>query len=185
MQESYKDHIIHIAQDTDAESPREWGGVGTMVCFHKRYRLGDTDAPRLSPSDFEGWEDMERHLYEHENAALVLPLYLYDHGGLSMRTTPFDCRWDSGQIGFIYAAKERAAAEGVVDLSDLRRRLEGEVVAYNTYLMGEVYYFSVEGERCEESCGGFYGINDAIIEAKALIDAATRHANEVSDEAHP
>ena len=37
-----------------------------------------------------------------------LPLYLYDHGGITMSTNPFSCPWDDGgQVGWIYASKQK------------------------------------------------------------------------------
>lgn len=39
---------VQIHQDQDPESPREWDNLGTMVCWHRRYNLGDvqrTDDP--------------------------------------------------------------------------------------------------------------------------------------------
>ena len=33
--------IIKLVHDHDAESPREWDNLGSMVCAHRRYRLGD------------------------------------------------------------------------------------------------------------------------------------------------
>ena len=36
-----KKYELKIVQDTDPESPRTWDNLGTMVCFHKRYELGD------------------------------------------------------------------------------------------------------------------------------------------------
>jgi len=41
-----------------------------------------------------------------EEKHVILPLYLYDHGGITMNTGGFSCRWDSGQVGWIYASKE-------------------------------------------------------------------------------
>lgn len=84
---------IEIHPDTDAESPREWDNAGTMVCWHRRYALGDKHTFN-SPADFEEWAK--------ENKALVLPLFLYDHSGLSMRTSAYGDPWDSGQVGYIY-----------------------------------------------------------------------------------
>jgi len=37
---------------------------------------------------------------------VILPLYLYDHGGITMSTGAFSCPWDSGQVGWIYAPKK-------------------------------------------------------------------------------
>lgn len=33
--------ILRIVQDVDTESPREWDNLGTMICWHSRYNLGD------------------------------------------------------------------------------------------------------------------------------------------------
>lgn len=41
----------------------------------------------------------------------ILPLYLYDHSGLTMNTSGFSCRWDSGQVGWIYCSHERCEKE--------------------------------------------------------------------------
>jgi len=48
---------LKIEQDEDAEDPREFDNLGIMVCFHKRYNLGDkTD---LSSDQFNGWDELE------------------------------------------------------------------------------------------------------------------------------
>jgi len=41
-----------IVADMNPESPREWDNVGTMVCSHRRYNLGDEH--QLSSDDFAG-----------------------------------------------------------------------------------------------------------------------------------
>ena len=44
-----------------------------------------------------------------------LPLWLYDHSGLTMscgsRTFPYNDRWDSGQVGWILVSKDRIMSE--------------------------------------------------------------------------
>jgi hypothetical protein len=42
---------------------------------------------------------------------VILPLYVYEHSGVTMRTYPFGCRWDSGQAGYIYALKSKFLKE--------------------------------------------------------------------------
>ncbi len=34
-------YLIEILNDEDPENPREWDNLGTMVCFHRHYNLGD------------------------------------------------------------------------------------------------------------------------------------------------
>ena len=53
-------------------------------------------------------QDAAEHVYtdltksggtaELNSVAIVQPLYLYDHGGITMNTTGFSCSWDSGQV---------------------------------------------------------------------------------------
>ena len=76
---------------------------------------------------------------------LMLPLYLYDHSGITMNTTGFSCPWDSGQVGWIYADKRRIEAEyGKVTpetIEKARQVLEGEVKSYDYFLTGQCYGF--------------------------------------------
>ena len=68
---------------------------------------------------------------------MILPLYLYDHSGITMNTTGFSCPWDSGQVGWIYADKRRIEAEyGKVTpetVEKARQVLEGEVKSYDYF----------------------------------------------------
>ena len=175
----YKNCKIRIEYDDVCESPREWDNVGTMVCFHKRYNLGDGDCG-LNPTDFEDFDDLHEFLVRRYDAAVILPLYLYDHGGISMSTGSFACRWDSGQVGFIYASHETIRKEygdGPDSLERAKKYLRGEVEVYDRYLTGQVFRFTVEGPDCNDSSWGYYTDVDYVInEAKRCIDAALRHA---------
>jgi hypothetical protein len=177
----YKNCKIRIEYDEDRESPREWSNVGTMVCFHKRYNLGDGDCG-LDPTDFEDFDDLYGFLERRHDAAVILPLYIYDHGGITMRTSPFNCRWDSGQVGFIYASHDTIRKEygdGPDSLERAEKCLRGEVEVYDTYLRGDVYGYVAEDQNGDEiaSCWGYYGddgVKEAIELAKAYIDCALK-----------
>ena len=95
---NYEDFKINIWHDQDPMNPREWDNIGKMVCFHNRYKLGDDH-------DFRDSEDFDAFLVEEKDKLYILPLYLYDHGGITMKTSPFSCGWDSGQVGFIFVEK--------------------------------------------------------------------------------
>lgn len=120
-----------------------------------------------------------------------LPLYLYDHGDITMSTGSFNDPWDSGQVGFIYVTKEEIKKEygvkrvtkGVRD--KVLALLESEVKTYAIYLEGRVYGYQTfyqlepasEADEAEEgevidSCWGFYGDPEGymIPEAKSIID---------------
>ena len=76
MDEAYKGFTISILQDAFPANPRtEWENIGTMICSHPRYELGDEKG--VSGSDiidrlFEDWG--ERIL--RPEIATALPLVL-------------------------------------------------------------------------------------------------------------
>jgi hypothetical protein len=147
---------VKVFRDQDPESPREWDNLGTMACWHRRYRLGDKHGFR-EPADFQEWAK-GRDL-------VLLPLYLYDHSGITMNTTGFSCPWDSGQVGWIYVERAKVLKEWGRKrwTAALRRKAENvlrqEVNAYDDYLTGNVRGFVVEDEAGAhvDSCWGFYG----------------------------
>jgi hypothetical protein len=97
----YKGFEIKIIQDQHPQDPREWDNLGTMACFHGRYQLGDPTP--------DSKETVDQNI--REGSYLYMPVYLYDHSGITVSTEPFSCPWDSGQIGWIYVSYERIEKE--------------------------------------------------------------------------
>ena len=159
--EKYK---LEIFDDLNPCSPREFDNLGTMVCFHRRYNLGDET--ELKSSDFSSWEELESYLYKEEDVLIAIPVFMYDHSGLWINTTGFSCPWDSGQVGYIYISKEKVRSEyNCKRISKklkemIREMLCSEVDLYNDYLSGNVYGFTLtdkeNAEEIDSSCG-FYG----------------------------
>ena len=146
-----------ILQDTDYTNPRtDYDQVGTMYCEHSRYTLGDEGAEHPKNLD----------------VIASLPLYLYDHSGITMSTSPFSCPWDSGCVGLIYIAKADADewinADGTYDTEAMLAILESEVKEYDQYLTGDVWGYTITDDDGEEidSCWGFYGHDYCEAEAK-------------------
>ncbi len=108
-----KGYRLRVFVDDDAESPRNWDNLGRMVCSHRRYDLGDEKASNTEL--YSSWEEwLETEVLEPnggEDEVVALPLYLYDHSGITMNTTGFSCPWDSGQVGWIYCTKKRFREE--------------------------------------------------------------------------
>jgi hypothetical protein len=158
---------INIKYDQDGESSRTWDNLGTMACFHNRYNLlGDKHSLSI---------EEVKDIAENDKDYISLPLYLYDHSGITMNTTGFSCPWDSGQVGVIFVEKSKVRKEYGWKLITQKRKekildyLRGEVETYDQYLRGDVFGFEIlnsEGE-VEDSCWGFFGEEYAIEEAKA------------------
>ena len=81
---------IIIEHDETAESPREWDNLGVMAAFHGRYSLGDTNHG-FRHTDYSGWNEMKADIIRKNPGCVILPLYLYDHSGITMNTTGFSC----------------------------------------------------------------------------------------------
>jgi hypothetical protein len=175
------DKRAEILYDELAEDPRSWyDHIGKMVCMHKRYKLGDE---QLNENDFDCWEQVGNYLTEERDAKVILPLYLYDHSGITMSTRSFNDRWDSGMVGFIYVDRATCVKEfgEKFDVAKIEQELREEIEEYDDYLTGQVYWFRIfekqeyvetcphcnevikrEEEEVEiDSCGGFYGIDRA------------------------
>ena len=165
-----------VVQDTDPESPRTWDNLGTMICFHKRYDLGDKTDYRTE--DYDSWEELKEGIIKNEGEVVILPLYLYDHSGITISTSSFDCRWDSGQVGFIFVSKYKIKKEGI-DETKVEEYLKGEVETYDQYLTGDVWGYKVyEIETCDkghehkhevESNWGMYGHDECEKEGQSVI----------------
>lgn len=176
-----------IYQDDNPFSPREDDNIGNMLCFHRNYSLGDeklkdsfcyTKECRLEnlTENCNGWEEVEEVLKNEFKAVVILPLYLYDHSGLSMKTYRhgIHASWDCGCVGFIYATREKVLQEYGKKkitkslLEKIENLLIAEVQTYSQYLEGNVYGYVIRDENNEnvDSCWGFFGIDYVIEEAK-------------------
>lgn len=151
-------HRVVVEYDQDPESPREWDNVGTIVLHERcRYSFGDETA---------SMEELQEINDDPNN--IVLPVYLYDHGGITISTAGFSCPWDSGQVGIIYCTKARAIKEWGKKILTKKAReqaikcLQGEIKDLDQYLTGTVYGFRVLDPNGDEidSCWGFYGDSD-------------------------
>lgn len=118
------------------------------------------------------------YLLEKHTNIVYLPLYLYDHSGITMSTGSFGDRWDSGQVGYIYTDKKTIMETGgmlqnengnYVKITDRNWKkaayqwMEGEVEVYDQYLTGEVYgiiteEYDADTDDWEEkdNCWGFF-----------------------------
>jgi len=167
--------VLEIFQDEYPVSPRELDNLGHIICFHKRYLLGDKHD--YKETDFSSWDDLKQQIENDHDVLIILPLRLYDHSGISLSASteyPYNCRWDSCQVGFIFVtakeAKEWYEVDGVTEefRQRVRENLLAELNEYDLHLRGEVYGYKLtipkpscstcgHAECDEESCWGFIG----------------------------
>ena len=175
---------VVVRQDEGAENPSDFGTLGTITYSSRaRHTLG-TKAVNL--------EEHERIGREIEKGTLIgMPVFAYIHSGVAIQAAeanPFHCQWDSGQSGWVYTEPEKTCQWfGWKRVSKQRREkvldvLKAEVQALSQYLNGEVYRFEVQvfGEgrwNYVDSCGGYYGEDEAMAEG---ILAAQAYNEEVA-----
>ena len=152
-------YTVRIVNDDDPEDPREWDGqLGRMLCLHRSYQLGDKH--KLDAEEIAA--------LANDPANVALPLFLYDHSGITMSTGDFSAvdpgGWDSGIVGFIIATPETLKACGWEGKTreEIVAGLEQEVKTYDDYLTGNVWGYVVKDEDGHhvESCYGFLGDYD-------------------------
>jgi hypothetical protein len=193
-----------LEYDTDPGSPREWDNGCKMVCWHRRYNLGD-EQPKQDPHEYRAslarqLGDFDENTYAEDlteeqvqetlgRLTVMLPLYLYDHSGITMSCAPFSCPWDSGQVGFAYMTAADIVREYGQDTPETREKarklIMAEVQTYDEFLTGQVYGYVVEDRHGDhvDSCWGFYGEKYALEEMESALDSAIAHVQKTREEA--
>ncbi len=161
---NYKEQEIKIYFDDLAESPiNDCYFLGEIVCLHRNYNIGHSHSLDV--------EDI-KEIYENDNEYISLPVFMYEHSGITINTTGYSCHWDSGQIGIIYVSKELVRHEYKVRriskklLNTVITILEGEIDTLDTYLTGQIFGY----DNGDDSCWGYYDMESCIADAKSTID---------------
>jgi hypothetical protein len=179
----YRNQLIEIHIDEDPMDERsEYDHLGKMICFHKNYKLGDEHSYDV---------DETKSLYQ-DDENIALPLFVYEHGGITMNTTGFACPWDSGQVGIIFVTKTDVRKEygwkriSKERLAKIYSYLELEIETYDDYISGNVYGYTTDTEYgVGDSCWGFFGYDhekSGLLEmAKESIDCYLAEKKEAED----
>lgn len=166
--------IIKIYKDLWSDSPRDWDNLGTIIGYHRSYDLSDIDFPQAGDygslyADFKEYLKSQSLTIED---IIYTPVYMYDHSGISLSSTPFSCRWDSGHYGYHFVTKSKVRSKyGVKNISPKLRTtilqiLDNELNIYNDYINGNCYEFRIYAndtdDCCIDQCGGFIGSLDNV-----------------------
>lgn len=165
-------YAVEIYPDRDVENPHAWCS-STLCIAHRRHNFG---GERLSSDANSIEEAFAWHLAEqgmHERDIICLPVYIYEHGGIALKSSSFGDRWDSGQLGFLYETRADIRREFKVKRISpklegrIRERLRGEIAELSAWANGDTYRFAIPA--LDMGCGGFYGDDH---QASGLIEQA-------------
>lgn len=179
----HKTYTIKIFQDDFPISPREDYNLGTIIHWSRNYELGEIDGRKedIDPHDFATIKIKE--------GAVILPVYIYDHSGITINTTGFSCQWDSGQVGWIFADKDAIRKWYQVKnitkklKERVREHLVSEIETFDKYIRGDVYGFTVEDEDGEgvDSCWGFYDEKECMEAAEESVPSEQDILNDMKE----
>jgi hypothetical protein len=167
-------------------NPRtDWDNITTMICVGKYSYLGDKH--NYKSSDFDSWEELKEQIESDYKVLHIEPLYVYEHSGIRISTSPFSCRFDTSRVGWVLIHEKQLNSMCGKDFErgeeKLSLILNGEVKTYDEYLTGDVYKYEVyEVETCSlghvhrnliESCGSYYDEGDCRDEGLSVLHGYT------------
>lgn len=151
-----------IEQDQFSDDPRSWDNLGTMLCCHRDYQLGDCNSNRDTELQLaeicrkygKSDEEIDEMTFSEEIQFILdqddvcgLPLLIYDHSGISMSTGK-QCSWDSSFVGLIFVEKDFCLAQMCLKDEEgwkekAKETLKSEVKIYSDFLEGNVYMWTL------------------------------------------
>ena len=158
--------------DCDSESPRREdyaaNGCEIIGLKHPRHDLGDRSADRDEIEEIRAEAEAE--------GAVVVPWYVYEHGGIAIHTTPGGPMTQSRGFGGIAVVDAREAKKMGKERAEAMAR--GEVEHYGEWVRGNCFV-GVKGriERCSlghhhlsETLGRVHGFIGATPEEAGVLD---------------
>lgn len=161
-----------INYDEYSESPRGWDNLGYFITNERSYNSPDgTEQPKIQSivEDASDNADNQAHHIElittainetGEKVLYITPVFRYEHGSVLYRRGTAS-GFDNSNCGFyIVTYKTQAVVGTPTEL--IEKVIDGELETYTCYANGEVYQYTLydENGENEDSCGGFYDIDD-------------------------
>jgi len=135
---------IQLNYDYHPEDPREC--MGYQLFSGYRRIEGDINAEG-------GHESLEAEFEARVKDAISVPVYIYIHSGMTVRTYPFECPWDSAQLGYLFLT--RKDARDMFGWKRITRKREEWLEErlrdfvnneWDDYIRGECYMLQVDRE---------------------------------------
>ncbi len=157
-----------IVQDSCSENPREWCNLGTFIDTQGNGDKTDFSFEGQYNSREDFIEKGEKEIRKHfKDVAVVMAVHKYQHSGVGYSTSnsyPYNCRWDSGTVGFIFATKkdirENWGIKRVTQkyIEHTEKILSCEIDIFSQWANGDIVGYRIEEEgEVIDSCYGFYG----------------------------
>lgn len=172
---------IEIHQDDTADNPvQQWDGQAKVQIWHRGYDFGNDHT-------FNTPQEVQEYFRRHRRQVVFLPVFMYDHSGITVNTTGFSCPWDSGQVGYCWCSRDDAEeALGTRDREAAYRFLRETVQLLDDYLTGNVYGYVVLDPQTSatiDSCWGYFGdpeVSGLLDDARAVAEQQDQQVREAA-----
>ena len=168
-QEADYEKTLKFSKEYKVKNDVEWFQFRGTMEECEEYIKGELREGLLDGDIFYAGAGMYKEAMEmlRKSDVVILPVFVFEHSGISISVSDFGNRWDSGQAGWIYTTKEKVM-EALNTAEESWREtatecLKNEIKIYDMYLQGEVYgiiteEYDEENDDWEEadSCWGFY-----------------------------
>lgn len=151
---------VEIVREGSLENPlRDWEWAGHLILI-PRYAWAGTDEGNDDPSESEFWKRIRAiRIF----GGVSLPVYAYDHSGISFSVSscyPFCDQWDGGQAGYAYMTSREIHSEYNGDKARAIEHLKAMVRYADAYSNNECYGYQLYDSDGNEldSCWGFWNI---------------------------
>jgi len=159
-----------IEHDDDTTSPREWSNLGYFITVDSRQRSPDknTELESIVKDTGERASNQADHIAmireeierSNEKVLAIYPIAKYEHSCVSYSIGTKN-GFDYSNNSF-YIITEKSQKEVGVLKKDWEKCIKNELEEYTKWSNGECYQFCLYNEQgeVEDSCGGFYDIED-------------------------
>ncbi len=162
---------LRIEQDTDAQSPADYGDDGLfLVSAHRDFFV----PPSPKARNF----DLQAEIDERKATHHCFLVEAYIHGGVHLSLANCgnypDRQWDVSLCACVFAAKNEWKTK-----ASARKAALSKVEEWNQYLSGDVWGCVVEDDNGThlDSCWGFYGREYAESEGKQMLEYCQKNAS--------
>lgn len=138
--------VVEISYDQFCENPlQDWDHVGHIVMVPHFSNFCTEEGVTTEDYDSEAMKKVCRYT---KTGGLYVPIYAYEHGGVSFSLSPFGDPWDSGCAGFFYVTPEEAERTWG-HMTPTRRKVaclteaKSLVALMNAYAGGECYMLTL------------------------------------------
>ena len=183
-QEADYEKILKLSKEYKVKNDAGWFQFRGTMEECEEYIKGELREGLLDGDIFYASAGMYKEAMKmlQKSDIVILPVFVFDHSGISISVSNYTDKWDSGQAGWIYTTKENVRKilingnakyknenGNYVDVTEENWRdaaveiLKNEIKIYDQYLQGDVYgiiteEYDEENDDWEDadSCWGFY-----------------------------